>query len=368
MVDDEIQLLRAAGVVVVAHLPSSDEIDDTMPLRERLALAGAPVYFRPGVRAVERLIVQERPDVVHVHNPYPLISPWIVRSAHSARVPVVHSVHNYRVACMKGTFFRDGHVCEDCASRTVKWPGALHGCYRKSRPQSVAMAIGLTTHRRTWRSVERHLVLSDWMRDKLRAEGIPNDRIVLKRNPVAGPPVAPPAGKGFLFAGRLDDEKGIDLLLDAWDLSASSQSLTLTIVGDGPMRSLVETRAAASRSLRFLGQVSGAEVAHQIKAAAAVVVPSRCYEGLPRVLAEAFAQGRPVVTTAAPLASIVMGAGALASPAAPALAAAIDAIAPREKLARLGRAARSRWEREFRPEAVVAQVLDSYRAVRGTSG
>jgi glycosyltransferase involved in cell wall biosynthesis len=362
VVDDEIALLTKAGLDVISYLPSSDDIG-ALPLREKAALPAAPIRFGPGVRQIERLIAAERPDILHLHNPYPLISPWIVRSASRAGVPVVHSVHNYRIACMKGTFYREGRVCEDCLGRRVKWPGALHGCYRGSRPQSVAMGAGLTFHHSTWRSIDRHLVLSDWMREKLIEQGIPPGRIALKRNPVEGPTVAPPLGRGLLFAGRLDEEKGIDLLLEAWVGSEAADQATLTIVGDGPLRGLVEARASTSDSIRFLGQVSPSEVNAQIAAAAAIVIPSRCYEGMPRVLAEAFARGRAVVTTARPLGPVLEHAGFLASAEPRSLASAMERVL--ESAGPLGAAARRRWELEFKPSVVIAQVQKTYDAVVG---
>src|SRR6185312_8967573 len=139
---------------------------------------------------LQRLLAERRPDVMHLHNPYPLISPWAVRVAAAAGVPVVQTVHNYRMVCMNGAFFRDGVVCTDCAGRTVPWPGALHGCYRGSRPQSLVMTAALTAHRPTWRLVSRYLALTGFMRDQLVAAGIAPDRVTVKPNTIPDPGTA----------------------------------------------------------------------------------------------------------------------------------------------------------------------------------
>lgn len=362
VVDDEIALLRDRGVDVVAYLPSSDDLP-RLSVLDKAKLPMAPVRFGPGVREIERLLVEERPDVLHLHNPYPLLSPWVVRAAHRAGVPVVHSVHNYRVACMKGTFFRDGHECEDCLGRRVKWPGSVHGCYRGSRVQSATMTVGLTFHRRTWPSVDRHLVLSEWMKAKLVEEGVPIQRIALKRNSVAGPDRPAPVGSGVLFVGRLDAEKGIDLLLEAWDLSEAHWTESLTIVGEGPLRPLVEQRARASDSVVYRGRLSGSEVSAAMERAATVVIPSRCPEGPNRVMAEAFAHGRAVVSPALPMRSLILGAGQACAPTPAGLAVAIDAALSRA--AEYGAEARRRWEAEFTPETVARNILAVYAEVAG---
>src|SRR4051794_33501406 len=145
VVRDEVELLRRAGVDVYSYIRGSDELQ-YMSRGERAALALRPVYSRKDTEAVEGVIRGFRPDILHVHNPYPLISPWVVRTAKRLGVPVVVSIHNHRLVCSKSTYFRDGHICRDCASTRLPWPSVLHGCYRDSRPQSAVMAVALTAH------------------------------------------------------------------------------------------------------------------------------------------------------------------------------------------------------------------------------
>src|SRR4051794_15577628 len=155
LVAAEIDLLRAGGVDVVPLLTDSDDL--TGPLG---ALRGAPgpIYSPSGVRGFKRLLAQTRPDVVHLHNVYPLISPYVVRVAARAGVPVVQTVHNYRHGCVNGLHLRDGHPCTDCLGTRLGLPAVRHGCYRDSRLQTVPMTIGQVVHRPTWNDeVARYL-------------------------------------------------------------------------------------------------------------------------------------------------------------------------------------------------------------------
>ena len=142
VVAQEIELLREAGHEVHTYLRDSDEIAAFGPL-ERAGLAIRPIRSRADVHAFATLLTDVRPDVVHLHNPYPLISPWVVRVAAELDVPVVQTVHNYRMSCVAGSFYRDGHACEDCLGRALPWPAVAHGCYRGSRVQSVPMRTTL---------------------------------------------------------------------------------------------------------------------------------------------------------------------------------------------------------------------------------
>lgn len=294
VVDDELKVLGDAGHDVVPFLAESDSIDDFGPVR-RAALTITPSYSRVSTRRFARLLEDHRPDLVHVHNVYPLISPQVIRQAKHAGVPVVHSVHNYRMTCANGTFFRDGRVCTDCMGRRVGWPAVLHGCYRDAASQSAVLAAAMAVHRPTWAEVDRYFVLHEFGAEQLRLGGVPADRIRLKHNmvPDAGPPKEP--GDGFVYAGRLDTAKGLATLIDAWLRSGLGHHTTLTIAGDGPLHDFVESRARRVEGLRFVGRVTRSGVLDLIDEAAAVVVPSQWFEGAPLLIAEGMSRGRPAV-------------------------------------------------------------------------
>src|SRR3954454_19543547 len=293
LVRAEIALLRAAGVDVVDLLADSDTIPGGV--RGVLRAAPGPVYSPSGVRRFESMLTSARPDVVHLHQVQPLISPWVVRVAQKHGVPVVQTVHNYRHGCADGLHLRDGHVCTDCVGTRLGTPAVRHGCYRDSRLQTAPVSLGMVVHRRTWRDgVARFLALTPFMREMLVATGLPAERITVRPTWVPDPGVAGASAREVLYVGRLDEAKGIDRLLDAWRLGGRDSGRRLTIVGDGPMRTQVEEAVRADDRMRWLGQVPSTVVAEALERAAYLVVPSRVFEGYPLAVAEAFGRGRPV--------------------------------------------------------------------------
>jgi glycosyltransferase involved in cell wall biosynthesis len=370
LVDTEVAMLRAAGVDVGTYLRESDDIEDFGPVA-RVGLAFRPVISVPDVRRFRDRLRAHRPDVVHLHNPYPLISPWVVRTAAAEGVPVVQSVHNLRHVCANGLGARDGRPCRDCIGSPVPWPAVVHRCYRDSRSQSTVMAAALAIHRSTWRRVDRFLVSNAEIGDGLVSLGVPRERVVFKANAVtdAGPPSSP-AGCGFLFASRLSEEKGVRLLIDAWARSGLGAFTTLTVTGDGPLRPVVERVAGDPGSgVSYLGPVEPGVVAALGTRAAARVVPSLWFEGFPVAVVESFSRGRPVVATAVghlrDLVTAEVGWSAEPTPAA--LARALVACAgDADGRQRRGRRARERYLQQWTPELVTAELVDTYRAVRRT--
>ncbi len=373
VVKGEVAMLRQAGATVAQFSPSNDETEEMSPVA-RLGLAVRPTWSGESVGQFGYLLDSFRPDVVHVHNVFPLVSPWVIRTAAAARVPVVQTVHNYRHQCVAGTFYRDGHVCYDCRSQAVPWPGVVHGCYRGSRGESAAMAVSAVVHRSTWKGVARFLAVSRFVADYLVDWGIEVERVVVKPNAVTdpGPPSEP--GRGFLCAGRLSPDKGSLTLLDAWEEAklGVGDGASLVMVGDGPDRALVEERARTLPGVSYRGAVRGAEVGAMLNESAVAVIPSLWHETFGLVAAEAFARGRPVLATARGGLSELVDekVGWLATPDRTGLASALLEAARTSpgELARLGAAGRRRFEENFTPEAVLDRLLSIYAEVRAEAG
>jgi glycosyltransferase involved in cell wall biosynthesis len=362
VVDAEIAQLGAAGVEVLPFLRSSDEIGSLPPVQKAL-LPLSPIYAPAAQKALVELIKAERPDVLHLHNPYPLISPWIVRTAQSHGLPVVQTVHNYRQVCASGVYFRDGHICHDCRGRALPLPAIRHRCYRGSAAQSVIMATALTVHRGTWRGVDRYIALTDAIADHLRDYGIPGGRIVVKPNAVPDPGDPAELGDGFLMIGRLSPEKGLPLLLDAWSRHPVGALGTLRIVGDGPLRSVAEAAAADRSDVVYLGSQDRSGVRDQLRASSVVVVPSTWDDVLPTVIIEALAAGRPVLGTALGGIPYLVGDAGWTVPADPAALAEALAAA-RAGAPGLAAAARARYLATFTPDLVTKRLIDIYDSVR----
>jgi glycosyltransferase involved in cell wall biosynthesis len=365
MVDRDVELLRDAGVQVTTWIRESDDID-TMSRAERLELPLRPIWSARDTRAIASMIERERPHILHLHNPYPLISPAVIRTAKRHGVKVVQTVHNYRHSCLNGLHLRNSQVCTLCVGKRVPLAGVQHGCYRGSRAQSAVLAAAQALHHPTWQMVDRYFALSEFMARQLALGGIDPGRIALKPNSVDDPGPPTPLGRGFLFVGRLEEAKGVRLLLDAWSRSGLDGRLPLVIVGDGPLRAELSMRATEFRSVKMLGALSPEELSDLYRRCAAVVVPSICFEGLPTVALEAFAHGRPIIATR--LGSmehlVTSESGLLCDATAESLASALRQVAERPIRSAGPRAS---YEARYSPSVVVARTVQLYRDLLGTA-
>jgi len=350
VVQREISTLRESGVNVIAFTRSSDDIP-RLPLRQKLELPFAPMHSPTAVHQLRELIGAHQPDVLHLHNPYPLLSPAVVKTAKRAGVAVVQTVHNFRHRCMAAFLYRDGHPCVECLGRAGPLPGVVHGCYRGSRTQSAVMATTLAGHRALWRKL-------DFLVDEV---GAPLDAVTVKPNAAPDPGRIPPGGAGMLFLGRLSSEKGIDLLLEAW-MSMPAGDLRLTIAGDGPLKSQVVAAAAQREDISYAGRLDESAAQQARERASVVVVPSTWAEICPLVVIEAMASSRAVLGTAlGGLPWLIGDGGWVVAPEASALAERIARL--RESPAAVGatqRAARKRFEDVFAPAGTADALVAVY--------
>ena len=290
---DETALLEARDHRVVRYEVHNDQVERV----NRLTLAKDTVWNTSAYRELRALIRRERPDVVHFHNTLPLISPAGYYAARAEGVPVIQTLHNYRLLCPVALFFRDGRVCEDCMGKAVPWPGVVHECYRGSRAASGVIATMLTVHRvmRTWTEmVDVYVALTEFARSKFIEGGLPAGKIVVKPNFVAPDPGRGQGGGGYaLFVGRLAPEKGTGTMLAAWERLGTR--IPLKVVGDGPLRDRVVEAAARRSNVEWLGHRPVEEVHALMGKADMLVFPSEWYETFGRVAVEAFATGTPVI-------------------------------------------------------------------------
>lgn len=291
----EEQLLREHGHDVISYEESNERIAEL----GRLRTAARTVWSRESYRMVDDIIDRHRPDVMHVQNYFPLVSPSVYYAAAKQGVPVVQSLRNYRLICLGGQLLRRGQVCEDCFGKRVPWPGIVHKCYRNSVTASAVTGAMLFTHARmgTWeRKVTRYIALTEFARAKLIEGGLPPERISVKANFL---PRDPGEGEGkragALFVGRLSPEKGVHVLLDAWDRMSDAPSLT--VVGSGPLEHELRQRMSGRTCVQFLGDQPTDVVLNNMKRARYLVFPSVWYEGMPRTIIEAMACGTPVLAS-----------------------------------------------------------------------
>ena len=355
VVEDEVALLREAGHEVELWDPSPAPTGGASLIRAGVGT----IWSRRAAAEISRRIRLKRPDVVHVHNLYPELSPAVLRAASSAKVPLVMTLHNYRSICLPATLVRDGRVCEDCLGR-LPWPGVVHACYRDSRAGSAALAGSLSLHRAigTFGLPTRYLAVSDFVKRKHVQAGWPSGRIAVKANFAWPSERREGPGEYFLYAGRLSEEKGVATLLRP----GKAFPLPLVVVGDGPQAS--ELRAMAPDSVEFRGAVAPSEVAAFVRRARAFLVPSICYEGQPRGILEAYAAGVPVIASdIGGLPEIVVDgvSGSLVAPdSAEAWRQAIDRLLDDAESERLGDGARRTWSERFTPEQGLTGLESAY--------
>ncbi|WP_327742912.1 glycosyltransferase [Streptomyces europaeiscabiei] len=376
VVDQEVALLRGAGHRVEVFERRSDDI----AARSLLGKAALPllVPWNPGVRReLAGRLRRERPDVVHVHNVFPLLSPAVLAACADVGVPAVATLHNYTQVCPPGTLQRDGRPCTECVG-SAPLPAVRHGCYRNSKLATVPLAVSLSVNRRRWWSgVERFFCISAAQREVLVRSGMPAERLAVKHNFVPDPGACRSGtGEHLLYLGRLAEAKGMRLLMAAWDELAADGGVgvPLVIAGTGPLEPEVTAWAAGRDDVRYVGLYDTAECRKAVARSVAVVAPSTWLEAFGLVVVEAMAAGVPVVAAGhgAFVELVEDGVtGLLHRPGEPAsLASCLRRITDGVVRNReMGQAARRRYERDFSPAVGLEHLLEEYRtAIAGRSG
>jgi len=311
----ERELLRQHGHTVIEFTRHSDEIRDRGAfgvLRGAFATPWNPF----SKRALQSVLEKEKPDVMHVHNTFPLLSPSIFHATKGLHTATVLTLHNYRTFCASGIPMHDDVPCTECLDTQSVSPALKYGCYRKNRLVTLPLATMIALHRRvkTWeRHVDAFIALSDFQRDKMVKAGLPARNIHIKPPFYVNPPSPLPweeRESKVVFVGRLGMEKGLNILIDAWK-HWGSQAPQLEIVGDGPERVSLQKSVKGNGiedKISFLGQLPFLEVQKRLRLARLLVLPSVCFEGFPMTIIEAFSLGVPVAASdIGPLPNIVKG-------------------------------------------------------------
>lgn len=296
----ETELLRRYGHEVVEYTERNERIN-SMNIG---AVALKMIWSQSSKKKIIELLDRTKPDVAHFHNTFLLISPSAYYACKDRNVPVVQSLHNPRLLCPAGNFYRDGRVCEDCVGKTPPWPGVLHGCYRSSRTQTALVATMLTLHRmlKTWdRVIDAYIVFTEFYKKKFIEGGLPSEKITLKPHFIDPDPGCRNGLKGeyALYIGRLDGAKGINTLLKAW---RHNTNVPLKIRGDGNLLAEVTNyiNRNSLKSVEIVRRLKRADLNELIKNARFLVWPSEgYYETFGLVAIESFACGVPVIASRA---------------------------------------------------------------------
>lgn len=371
VVDAEAAELAARGHEVALFERHSADIE-TWSLPRRATLPLRVVWSSEARRDLARRIDSFAPDVVHVHNTFPLITPSVLYACRDRRVPVVATIHNYKLACASGEFLRDGAVCHDCLDGT-RAAAVRHGCYRGRRLTTVPVAGAQALHARTWRTlVSAYLFISAAQQRTLAPLGLPPERCFVKHNFVPEAQAGAPTEKvrhEVVHVGRLDPAKGAELLMRGWDAFRRLRPqarLTLRIVGSGPLEGAVRQWATGKDHVSCSGRVPREEVPGVLGRARAAVLPSTWEETFGLVAVEAMAVGTaPLASAHGAFPEIITDGvdGALVAPSDPqALArrfAEIDDHPARWDA--YGRAGLDTYRRRFTPAASIDRLLAAYR-------
>ncbi|MDO9205540.1 glycosyltransferase family 4 protein [Methylotenera sp.] len=358
VVDAEIALLSSHGHEVETYFRHNNDV----ALSSMLAVAGQTLWSTQTTKEVEVRIAEFRPDVIHAHNTFPLVSPAIYWVAAKAGIPIVQTLHNFRFLCLSALFMRDGKVCEDCLGH-LPWRGVVHQCYRDSTAASTVLAGMITLHRGlgTYRNkVTRYIALNDFCRDKLIAGGLPKEKFKVKPNFIDNPKSPNwEARQGGLFVGRLSKEKGLDVLAEAVKLLPINP---VKIIGGGELESF----AQFSFGTDYLGFQSLDTILAKMRQSSYLVLPSIWYENFPRTIVEAFACGLPVIASRIGALAEIIEDGRTGllfeSGNAQDLAEKLNwAEAHPDEMVKMGKSARAEYESRYTPERNYAMLFEIYK-------
>jgi glycosyltransferase involved in cell wall biosynthesis len=367
VLDQDRRMLEGAGHLVSRIITEPADKADARS-------AALAVWNRDTSEQVASAVREFGPDVLHVHTPFPLMSPVVFRAAHRHGVPTVATMHSFRFTCIAGTLRRDGHLCEECVGLTVKLPAVRHRCYHDSTAASASMATSLTLHHAlgTFRNhVDRFLTMTEFAKDILVRDGIPPSHVTVKPNCVddPGPSTSlPDRPHQVLFVGRLVEEKGVRTMLEGWRM-ADPGGYVLRVCGDGPLRPLVDAAAAEDPSIEVLGWLSAEDVRREQRSSRLTLVPSEWYEaGPPLVLLDSLATATPVLASDLDnISSTVRASGAGATfrtGSASSFAEELTRLLgnPAHLDAMSGRA-RALYEADHTPAAALGTLLTTYESV-----
>jgi len=298
VVKTECELLKRYKEEVCLYERGNAEFDD-FSFIEKIEFLLRLGWSRKTYREIREVIKKFRPDVVHFHNIFFMLTPSVYSACQDEKVPIIHSLHNFRLLCSNGLFFRNNAVCEECTKHSL-WRGVVHRCYLDSRVITALVVNMLQKHwdQKTWLNmVDCYITATEFSRKKYISAGISPQKIVVKPHFIDVALSQNGYDKGYiLYVGRLSEEKGVRSLLRAWEFI---KDIPLKIAGDGPLAGELKSYAQTKNltNIEFLGYISNPQYVEYVKNAKFIIIPSICYENFPRIVAEALAFGVPVLAS-----------------------------------------------------------------------
>jgi glycosyltransferase involved in cell wall biosynthesis len=297
---NEVELFKKNGIDVLTYEKHNDDIERG----SKLKTAFTTIWSGRTYKALKNLLKKEKPDIAHFHNIWYLISPSAYYACKDAGIPVVQTLHNFRMFCVNGLLMREDRICEECIGR-LPWRGVKYGCYRNSKLYSLPVALteGIHSIARTWEDkVDAYIALTEFGKKRVIECGLPSEKIFVKPNFLPDPPAPNFLNHGYtVFLGRLSVEKGVNVLINAFNILhfSSTYQASLKIVGEGPLKDNLESivKAGKLNSIEFTGRKSFKECVKLMQGAKFMIMPSLWYEGFPMTIREAFACGKAVIAS-----------------------------------------------------------------------
>jgi len=289
---NEYKLLAYYGHEVLQFTKSNKDIDNYNIFQKSRLFFNA-VYSRSAFEEILKIIEENKPDVCHIHNTLALITPSIYYACKERGVPVVQTLHNYRLMCANAYLFRNGKVCEECIGKSL-YHSVKYGCYRNSRLQTFVLARTIEWNKKqgTWNNlIDAYIALTEFSKQKFIEGGLPENKIFVKPNFLfEDPNYSEKNGGFFLFAGRLDVTKGFNVLIKA---AEKLPDVKFKVAGDGTLRSNLD----GVLNIEYLGQLNRNDLILELKKSSAIIFPSVWYETFGLSIIESFACGKPVIAS-----------------------------------------------------------------------
>ena len=297
----EKKILKEKGHIIEEYIRHSDEIN-SKNLYSKLKIGLSIAWNHFSYKSVLRLVDNFKPDIVHVHNTFPLISPSIFYAV-GKKAAIVLTLHNYRLFCSNGKLLRSGKICKKCLEERSVLPAIRYGCYRESRIATIPLALKIAIHRKlnTWKDkVDAFISLTEFQKKLMIESGLPKDKIYTKPNASSSSNTIPwkERDNTIIFVGRLSEEKGVITLIKSWILWGI-EAPVLNIVGNGVLEDKLKkmVQKHSVNNINFLGKLTNEDVKEKIGKAKLTIVPSECYETFGKVIVESFSKGTPVAVS-----------------------------------------------------------------------
>ena len=366
--ENELSLLQKTGENVFPLRLYNDSIRQEFFL-ERLKVGAGTIWSRSGYQKISDIVERFKPDIVHFHNTFPLLSPSVYWACSNSGVPVVQTLHNYRLICAGALLYLNSEVCERCIGN-YPFSALIHCCYRTSwsatsavtAMQIVHRALGTFSHK-----VDRYFTLTEFAKSRMVIGGLPEHLISVKPNFLPDPPEPNyKVGDYALFVGRLSNEKGLKTLIEAW---SRIENYPLLVAGDGPLMSGLRSHDMVKKKhVRLLGFQSKEKIRELMRDSAFVIIPSECYEGFPMVVLEAFASGKPIFCSKIGSLNELIQEGVTGCKFNPGdvnnlVEVVVKALGNTDSLAEMGKAARLEFEQKYSINVAQDTLLREYQNV-----